>query len=84
MQEKITKSDGEHDGAADERMAEQFRREFLEAQQARRKRQPTTTAPTKGKDATKEQKSKGPKLGGSRHARAAMREQELKGGQART
>ena len=61
---------------ADERVAEQFRREFLDAQQARRKRQPANP-PAKGKDAAAEAKAKGPKLGGSRSARAAMREKLL-------
>ena len=78
--EPVTKTldaggDEESEEAADERVAEQFRREFLDAQQARRRRQPTSNVP-KGKE-TKESKSKGPKLGGSRSARAAMREREL-------
>ena len=70
-------SDDEDAEAADERVAEQFRREFLDAQQAKRKRQPPAPTTAKGKDAAKESKSKGPKLGGSRSARAAMREKEL-------
>lgn len=72
---------GEVDGyedAADDRVAEQFRREFMEAVSSRnfRRRQPKPPG-VKG-----EEKIKGPKLGGSRSARAAMRakQQEEKKG----
>jgi hypothetical protein len=61
------------DLAADDRVAEQFRREFMDAMQSRR-RVPRT------KPATKQtEPPKGPKLGGSRSARAAMREMQEKG-----
>jgi hypothetical protein len=53
--------------AADDRVAEQFRRDFMDAMQSRRRLRTT-------KPAAKEEGPKGPKLGGSRSARAAMRE----------
>ena len=59
------------DQAADDRLAEEFRREFLDAISQRRQRHSKAPA-TKGK--TRDEKPKGPKLGGSRSARAAMRE----------
>ncbi|KAL2841198.1 hepatocellular carcinoma-associated antigen 59-domain-containing protein [Aspergillus pseudodeflectus] len=61
------------DLAADDRVAEQFRREFMDAMQSRR-RMPRTKPATKQTEAPK-----GPKLGGSRSARAAMREMQEKG-----
>ncbi|KAJ5605862.1 Hepatocellular carcinoma-associated antigen 59 [Penicillium lagena] len=59
------------DQAADDRIAEQFRRDFLDAIQSRRRVR--TTKPTSATEAPK-----GPKLGGSRSARAAMREAQTK------
>lgn len=53
--------------AADDRVAEQFRRDFMDAMQSRRRLRTT-------KPAAKDEGPKGPKLGGSRSARAAMRE----------
>ena len=69
---------GNDDQAADDRIAEQFRREFMDAVSSRKQRTgpATTTKPVKG--AKVEDKPKGPKLGGSRMARAAMREQQEK------
>ena len=66
------------DQAADDRIAEQFRREFMDAISSRRQRTgPATTAkPVKGQKV--DDKPKGPKLGGSRSARAAMRELQEK------
>ncbi|OAX81701.1 hypothetical protein ACJ72_03958 [Emergomyces africanus] len=58
------------DQAADDRIAEQFRRDFLDAIYARRRGARTKTSKT-----TKPDVPRGPKLGGSRSARAAMREQ---------
>ena len=58
--------------AADDRIAEQFRRDFLDAIQSRRR----VTKPNP--KTAKTEAPKGPKLGGSRSARAAMREQEKK------
>ncbi|KAL5048534.1 hypothetical protein BDW71DRAFT_24056 [Aspergillus fruticulosus] len=63
------------DQAADDRVAEQFRREFLDAVQSRRRI--ARTKPTKQPGKT--EPPKGPKLGGSRSARAAMRERQEKG-----
>ncbi|KAF7116083.1 hypothetical protein CNMCM5793_004004 [Aspergillus hiratsukae] len=62
------------DQAADDRVAEQFRREFLDAIQSRRR--VTRTKNTKA--AVKPEVPRGPKLGGSRSARAAMREKQEK------
>ena len=62
------------DQAADDRIAEEFRREFMDAVSSRRQKPglSTSTKPVKG--AKVDDKPKGPKLGGSRSARAAMRE----------
>lgn len=60
-----------HDRAADIRLAEEFRREFMaeveERKQLKRARQPAASAGKAGAD-----ELKGPKLGGSRQQRAAM------------
>ncbi|KAJ5138876.1 Hepatocellular carcinoma-associated antigen 59 [Penicillium bovifimosum] len=56
--------------AADDRVAEQFRRDFMDAMQSRRRIRPAA------KPATAAEGPRGPKLGGSRSARAAMRERE--------
>jgi len=63
------------DQAADDRIAEQFRREFMDAISTRKHKTTQVAKPVKGKAV--EEVSKGPKLGGSRSARAAMREREL-------
>ncbi|KAI1448118.1 hypothetical protein F5Y02DRAFT_335626 [Annulohypoxylon stygium] len=71
----------EPDGAADDRIAEEFRREFMDAQAERQqKRKKPANAPPgggPGGPGSKGQKDddvlKGPKLGGSRNVRAAMR-----------
>lgn len=62
------------DQAADDRVAEQFRREFLDAIQSRRR----VTRTKNTKTAAKPEVPRGPKLGGSRSARAAMRERQEK------
>ncbi|XHG06403.1 hypothetical protein AWENTII_009598 [Aspergillus wentii] len=59
------------DQAADDRIAEQFRRDFIDAIQSRRR-----VARAKNTKTAKAEVPRGPKLGGSRSARAAMREQE--------
>lgn len=64
------------DQAADDRIAEQFRREFMDAISSRR--QKTAQTNKKGPGAKVDDKPKGPKLGGSRSARAAMRELQEK------
>jgi len=62
--------------AADDRIAEEFRREFMDAMSQRRRRKAVQPAkPGVKKD---EEILKGPKLGGSRNARAAMRDILLK------
>lgn len=66
------------DQAADDRIAEQFRREFMDAISSRRQRTGPATTTSQAKGAKVEDKPKGPKLGGSRMARAAMREQQEK------
>ena len=69
---------GDDDQAADDRLAEQFRREFLDAVQSRRQKNGPATAAKPAKGTKVEDKPKGPKLGGSRSARAAMRELQEK------
>jgi hypothetical protein len=64
------------DQAADDRIAEQFRRDFMDAIQARRRIPKARTTKTDNAEVPK-----GPKLGGSRSARAAMREMQSKPGQ---
>ncbi|ETS86177.1 hypothetical protein PFICI_00005 [Pestalotiopsis fici W106-1] len=62
------------DGAADDRIAEEFKREFMEAMAERQqKKRPAATAKKDSEDVLK-----GPKLGGSRNSRAAMRDLMLK------
>lgn len=59
----------------DDVLAEQFQREFLESQENMRiQKKPQEKAGAKGV----EDRAKGPKLGGSRSARAQMREKEEK------
>ncbi|KAL8742722.1 MAG: hypothetical protein Q9184_008209, partial [Pyrenodesmia sp. 2 TL-2023] len=69
------------DQAADDRIAEQFRREFMDAISSRRQKAAQTTK--KDPRAKEDDKPKGPKLGGSRSARAAMREQQEKAAKKR-
>lgn len=62
-----------NDLAADDRLAEEFRQQFLEDVAARNlSKKPATTVVKKGQP----EPPKGPKLGGSRNARAAIRAQE--------
>ncbi|KAF8251788.1 hypothetical protein K440DRAFT_658437 [Wilcoxina mikolae CBS 423.85] len=67
--------DMDEQGAADDKIAEKFRKEFLDAILSKRRRR---GADPKAKASKKEDKKrpKGPKLGGSRMARAQMREQQ--------
>jgi hypothetical protein len=60
------------DQAADDRIAEQFRRDFMDAIQSRRRTAKPAPKVAEG--------PRGPKLGGSRSARAAMRETQTKPG----
>ena len=68
------------DQAADDRIAEEFRRDFLDQVSARqRKKAAPAQPPARGPGGKKEEElMKGLKLGGSRSARAAMREAMLK------
>jgi len=66
----------DQDGAADARLAEEFRQQFLEdvAERQLRKKKATNQTTRAGT----EEVLKGPKLGGSRNARAQMRDLLLK------
>ncbi|KAH6626005.1 hepatocellular carcinoma-associated antigen 59-domain-containing protein [Chaetomium sp. MPI-SDFR-AT-0129] len=68
----------EEDGAADDRIAEEFRRDFMDAMAQRNRRRRATNAPKPGPPKNKDEILRGPKLGGSRNARAAMRDILLK------
>ncbi|KAF4973897.1 hypothetical protein FZEAL_9154 [Fusarium zealandicum] len=69
-------SGADEDGAADERLAQEFRQQFLEdvAQRQLRKKKPTNQPARPGS----EEVLKGPKLGGSRNLRAQVRDLLLK------
>lgn len=68
---------GKGDRAADEELADEFRREFLEALEARNKPKRPPAPPPVGLIKPKSDNPlKGPKLGGSRSARAAMHARE--------
>ncbi|RDL36637.1 uncharacterized protein BP5553_05989 [Venustampulla echinocandica] len=71
---------GDNDQAADDRIAEAFRREFMDAVSARQRKKANPAPPPSRTVAGKKEEElmKGPKLGGSRSARAAMRETMLK------
>ncbi|RYP81810.1 hypothetical protein DL769_001850 [Monosporascus sp. CRB-8-3] len=78
-----TGAEASEEGAADDRIAEEFRREFMEAmaqrqQQRRKKQQPPPSSTAKPGAKKDEDVLRGPKLGGSRNARAAMRDLLLK------
>ncbi|KAF3764789.1 hypothetical protein M406DRAFT_291968 [Cryphonectria parasitica EP155] len=62
------------DEAADEKIAANFRREFLDAMALRRAQRRRHPAPPPKPGAKQEEILRGPKLGGSRNARAAMRD----------
>ncbi|KAK1967261.1 hypothetical protein LY78DRAFT_746609 [Colletotrichum sublineola] len=69
----------EGDGDADDRIAEEFRREFMDAMVQRQQKKKTTAPPARaGARKADEEVLKGPKLGGSRNVRAAMRDLLLK------
>ena len=63
---------GTGDTNDDDAMVEKFRQEFLESLEGRRRRRPASAAKARG---VKKEPSRGPKLGGSRSARAAMRQE---------
>lgn len=63
--------------AADEKLADEFRRDFLEAIEAKNKqKRPIGPPPGPNSGPKSDNPLKGPKLGGSRSARAAMHAQE--------
>ncbi|KAI9171356.1 hypothetical protein HJFPF1_00838 [Paramyrothecium foliicola] len=64
----------DEDGAADERLAEQFQKQYMDDMAQRRQRR----KPAQPAKPTTEDVLKGPKLGGSRNSRAAMRDFLLK------
>lgn len=69
----------EPDGAADDRIAEAFQQEFIDAvAQRRQKTGPPTAVARTAAGKREEEALKGPKLGGSRNARQAMRDMMLK------
>ena len=68
-----------YDEDADEKMAERFRREFEEQSSERKRTRPVAPPSQKSGYGQKEEEVlKGPKLGGSRMQRQAMREVLLK------
>lgn len=77
---RMSKAEAGHDEDADEALAEEFAREFMNAASERQRKRPAPPPPMKtGYGPKEEEPLKGPKLGGSRSARAAMREVLLKG-----
>ena len=64
------------DADTDEKIAEQFRQDFMDAMESRQRNR-TTGQPKMPVGKPGEVGQRGPKLGGSRSARAAMREREL-------
>lgn len=69
---------GNEEEAADERIAADFRRQFMEAMSHRhRRRRPAVNARPTVKKRNDDEYLKGPKLGGSRNARAAIRDKLL-------
>lgn len=78
--EPVAEKQGDDSQAADDRIAEQFRRDFLDAISNRHRRRFGGGNKSAAAKAKKDERPKGPKLGGSRSARAAMREQQVKAG----
>jgi len=78
-EDAVDDEDRDGEGAADDKIAEKFRKEFIDAILSKRRRR---GADPKAKGNKKEDKKrpKGPKLGGSRMARAQMREQQGQNG----
>ena len=69
-------NEGDQEAAADDKIAEQFRREFLEAVAARHSQQKKQKK-KKGEGEKSDDKIGGPKLGGSRSQRAAMHARQV-------
>ncbi|KAK7969649.1 hypothetical protein PG988_008722 [Apiospora saccharicola] len=72
------RTSAEDTAAADDRIAEEFRREFMEAMAQRQKRRKAPAPAAKPGAKKDEDVLRGPKLGGSRNTRAAMRDLLLK------
>lgn len=74
----VAASEGE-DGDADERLAAQFQQQYMEdvARKQAKKKKPSA-AGQQGQAAAAEEVLKGPKLGGSRNARSAVRDMLLR------
>lgn len=64
--------------ADDDRIAEQFRQDFIDAMQARHRHRTSGQPKAPNLKPGEQPPSRGPKLGGSRSARAAMRELQEK------
>ncbi|KAF2426193.1 hypothetical protein EJ08DRAFT_663381 [Tothia fuscella] len=79
-EEPVISDTVEDDQAADDRIAEQFRKDFLDQVASKNVRKP---APAASGAASKAEGPKGPKMGGSRSVRAAMRLQEEKAAKKR-
>jgi hypothetical protein len=71
--------DGQEDDIdADDRIAEQFKQDFMDAMQARQRNRTAGQPKAPNLKPGEQPPPRGPKLGGSRSARAAMREQQEK------
>ena len=76
---RISRAEVGQDEDADEELMENFTREFMNAASERQRKKPAAPPPMKtGYGPKEEEPLKGPKLGGSRTQRAAMREMLLK------
>ena len=79
FQEPESSKEPEDGEATDDRVAEQFWQEYMDQLNYRNMRKATSNAPASAiKGAKVDPSQKGPKLGGSRSARAAMKAQEEK------
>lgn len=74
----VASTSAEDTAAADDRIAEEFRREFMDAMAQRQKRRKAPAPAAKPGAKKDEDILRGPKLGGSRNTRAAMRDLLLK------
>ncbi|KAF2232380.1 hypothetical protein EV356DRAFT_505341 [Viridothelium virens] len=80
FQEPEARNEPDDGKATDDRVAHQFWQEYMEQVNFRNMRKAANNAPAPSNKAAKvEANQKGPKLGGSRSARAAMKAQEEKG-----
>lgn len=80
-QQPAATADAPPDASTDDRLAEEFKREFMDAMAARHKRRRPATSAARSGDKKKKPDGdvlKGPKLGGSRNVRSQMRDILLK------